>query len=495
MSKPRLIEKAKTLSLVVLFLSTVLLLYFFWGNISTGELYAPPAQAAGKLPEAASLIKPNQIVVNFGGDNYTVMMPADIWRDSPVGDSFVAELDRFSAAENVLVKEIPADKYQQVMKLKSIFAEFNYNIPTSDFCAVFGMDNPQNYSAIGAVTAIGYSTAQDGKSLFVYDGEAKKYYWLQADAGDGEDSGFSGLIDSIEAQGYSNNIYYPASAILGVENNTLVPLSVKSALKSVPFKQDSYSHQTDKINALAAPFFGGNFDFVRSIVEENGTVIYMYGYGQNVLIVSPDGTIEYKEEQTGQNGGQSFTSALETAVNYVASHGSWTPLEKEGLTPYLKGVIPNPNKKQGYRFIFGMELNGNRIYYEDGEPLVADVTSGQVTYYKSQIIDFDSGDIEAVETGSSGAGDSDDAYSAANLIAGNYQYIYNVLQQSGGVIPAKNQVTVEDVAVLISDMQTGYVKPAGNGITELRPAWIVTAADIDIYFDLYSADPIGFSKE
>lgn len=491
MSKPRLREKAKTLSLVVLFLSTVLLLYFFWGNISIGGLTVPPTQAAGKVPETVSLVKPNQIVVNFGGDNYTMMMPGDVWYNS-TGDSFVAELDRFSAAENVLVKEITPDKYQQVMKLKSIFAEFNYNIPTSDFCDVFGVDNPQNYSAIGAVTAIGYSEAQDGKSLFVYDGKDKKYYWLQADAENDEDAGsagFSGLIDSIEAQGY-NNIYYPASTILGVENNTLVPLSVKSALRSFPFQQDTYSNQTDKINALAAPFFGGNFDFVRSIVEENGTVIYMYGYGQNVLIVSPDGSIEYKEEQTGQDTGQSFTSALETAVNYVANHGSWAPLEKEELTPYLKSVIPNPNKKQGYRFVFGMELNGSRIYYEDGEPLVVDVTSGQVTYYKSQLIDFDSRAVEAVE-----AGGSDDAYSAANLIAGNYQYIYNVLQRSDAAIPVKDQVTVEDIAVLIKDMQTGYVKPAGKDITEIRPAWIVTVQDTDIYFDLYSADPIGFSKE
>lgn len=490
MSKPNVIEKAKNLILVVLFLSTVLLLYFFWGNMTLDRLKSTTQPPAGEVPEALSLIKPEQIVINFGSDNYTVVPPGDVWYNQSGKDSFVKELDRFGSAENVLVEEITYDQYQQVMKFKSIWAEFNYNIPLPDFCSYFNMNKPQSYDVIETMTGIGYSAAGGGKALFIYDGKNHKYYRLVADSEDSGGAGnaeFPALIDSIEAEGY--NIYYPISSYLGVENDTLVPLSVEVNLRSFPFRQDAYSYQTEKISTLAEKFFGENFDFVRKITEENGTIIYMYGYGQNVLIVNTDGSIEYKEEQTGGNAGQSFSGALETAVNFVAAHGSWKLQEGVKLTSYLKDVIENPNKEKGYRFTFGMEVNGSRLYYEKGDPIVVDVTSGQVTYYKRQLIDFDQKDIEAIETAS-----PEDAFSAVNLIAQNYQYIYDILLQNGGVTATNDpDVMFEKTASLMKAMQIGYVKPSGKETMEIRPAWVITVNETDVYFDLYTADPIGYS--
>lgn len=495
MSKPRVIEKVKNLSLVVLFTSTVLLLYFFWGNISFDWLKSPSVQVVGEVPDTVNLLMPERITVNFGADNYTVLPPGEIWYNQSDKNSFVKELNRFGPAENILVEEITYDKYQKVMKLESIWAEFNYDIPISDFCSKFNMTKPQSYDAIETITAIGYSTADLGNSLFIYDGKNQKYYRLVAEVSKDSDNKtgnteFPALIDSIEADG--NDIYYPISSYLGVENNTLVPLSVEANLKSFPFRQDTYSYQTEKISAIAEQFYGGNLDFVRTIVEESGTVIYMYGYGQNVLIVNTDGSIEYKEEQTSNNVGQSFSGAMETAVDFVANHGSWESLEGAILTPYIKDVVPNPNKKEGYRFVFGMEVDGIRLYYEEGDPIIVDVIAGQVTYYKRHIIDFDQEDIEAIETDS-----AEDAFSAINLIAQNYKYIYDILFQSGEIKATDDQAKMfENIASLVNNMETGYVKLADEEVTEIQPVWVVTLKNgSEVYFDLYTADPIGYSKE
>ncbi len=496
MSKPRMIEKAKNFSLVVLFISTVLLLYFFWGNISFDGLKSPSVQVVGEAPDTVNLLKPELITVNFGADNYTILPPGEIWYNpSDEVDSFVEELARFGPAENILVEEITYDKYQKVIKLESIWAEFNYDVPTSDFCTKFNMTKPQSYDAIETITAIGYSTADLGNSLFIYDGKNQKYYRLVAEVSKDSDNKtgnteFPALIDSIEADG--NDIYYPISSYLGVENNALVPLSVEANLKSFPFRQDTYSYQTEKIGAIAEQFFGGNLDFVRTIVEESGTVIYMYGYGQNVLIINTDGSIEYKEEQTSNNVGQSFSGAMETAVDFVANHGSWESLEGAKLTPYIKDVVPNPNKEEGYRFVFGMEVDGNRLYYEEGDPIIVDVIAGQVTYYKRHIIDFDPEDIAAIE------GDTaEDAFSAVNLIAQNYKYIYDILLQSGEIKATADQAEMfESIASLVNSMETGYVKLDNEEITEIQPVWVVALKNgSEVYFDLYTADPIGYSKE
>jgi hypothetical protein len=496
MGKPNVIEKAKNLILVVLFISTVLLLYFFWGNISFDNVKIPVVQRTEAPLETASLLQPDRITVNFGADAYTVLPPAGIWYSDPGSDkdSFVKELGRFGPAENILVEEIPYDKYRKVMEYESIWARFNYDIPTADFCAYFNMSKPQSYDVIETVTEIGYSAAEKGDSLYILDGKNQKTYRLVAAAVKDSDNktgntDFPAFIESIGAEGY--NMYYPVGSVLGVSNDTLAPLSVQTNLKSFSFRQDFYSYQTEKIASMAEPYFGGNFDFVRNITEENGTIIYMYGYGQTVLIVNTDGSIEYKEEQTANIAGQSFSEALETAVKFVSEHGAWESISKSKLTPYLEDVIRDPNKEKGYRFVFGLEVNGSRLYYEKEKPVVVDVTSGQVTYYKRQFIDFDQKEIDSISASS-----SDEAFSVANLIAQNYKYIYDILFKSGEVTATADQaVMFENIASLVKDMRIGYVKPADSESTEIRPVWVVTVKDTDVYFDLYSADPVGYSKE
>jgi len=137
-----------------------------------------------------------------------------------------------------------------------------------------------------------------------------------------------------------------------------------------------------------------------------------------------------------------------------------------------------------------MEVNGSPLYYEEGDPIVVEVTYGQVTYYKRHVINFDPEDIKAVEAG---AGDKE-TLSAVNVIAQNYQYIYDTLLLTGEINAAVNQsVTFEDVASLVNSMQIGYLKQADREITEIRPVWVVRMNDTEIYFDLYTAEPVGYS--
>ncbi|MDD3168140.1 MAG: hypothetical protein PHC91_01575 [Eubacteriales bacterium] len=493
MSKPSMIEKVKNLSLVVLFLTTVLLLYFFWGNLSFEDIKTPAAPVIGEETKPIKLLKPEQLVINFGADNYTVQPPAELWYNENEKDSFVEELGRFGPAENILVEDITYDKYQQVKGIESIWAKFNYNIPISDFCSTFAMDKPQSFDVIETVTEIGYSTADRGNSLFIYDGKNEKRYRLLAEDPKNLDNKgnteFPALIDSIEAEGY--NIYYPISSIMRIANETLVPLSVEANLRSFPYLQDTYSYQTEKVKTMAEKFFGKNLDFVREIKEENGTVIYMYGYGQNVLIVNTDGGLEYKETQLGGNTEQSFSGALETALRFIASHGSWESIEGAKLTPYLKSVVPKPGNEKGYRFTFGVEINGNRLYYEEGNPITIEVISGKVTYFKRQLIDFDQEDIEAIETDG-----AEEAFSAVNLLAQNLKYLYKHLLHSEEVTATEDSdVMLEAVASRVKNIKIGYVKPAAAEAAEIQPAWVITVNNTEFYFDLYAADPIGYSKE
>jgi len=53
----------------------------------------------------------------------------------------------------------------------------------------------------------------------------------------------------------------------------------------------------------------------------------------------------------------------------------------------------------------------------------------------------------------------------------------------------------EDVAVMVNNMQTGYVRQSGEDAAEIKPAWIVSVNAADVYFDLYTAEPLGYSRK
>ena len=197
-----MIEKMKNISLVALFFSTVLLLYFFWGNITFDKIGFTGSPDSGDVPINELIVKPERIVVNFGNDNYTVIPPGrtDIWYQPDGGESIVSELDVFGQAGDILIEEIAYDKYEIVTKYRSIWTEFSYDIPIADFCTIFNISKPSSYSMIETVTKIGYSTAVD-KSIFIYDGKNQKYYRLVADGGQASRVDFEKLISRIEAEG------------------------------------------------------------------------------------------------------------------------------------------------------------------------------------------------------------------------------------------------------------------------------------------------------
>lgn len=489
MTKPMLIEKLKNILLVVLLLSTILLLYFFWGNLSFEKLGMQEPQIEQEVPSVREVLRPYRMIINFGSENYTVVTTEKpyLW-DGAENIGFIYELKKFSQTENLLVEEITYSQYQEIMNYKSsIRAEFQYNIPFTDFCSEYEIKKNQSYNAIETLTTVGYSEGSP-ESIFLYDGKNSKYYRIVADS---DQTTFTALISTVEQEGYLN--YYPISVYLGIENHTLVLPELQANLKSFSYQQEAYAHQVDKINEMAESFFGENFDFVRKIKEDNGTIIYMYGYGQNVLIVNNDGSFVYKEDEPDRvSSQQSYFDSLKTALQYVASHGSWGSLDGAVMKPYLKNIRINPEGKKGYRFIFGMEINGTRLYYEQGEIITVDVIQGQVTYYNRNMIHFDQEEVNTLQAAS-----FEDTATAGNTIAQNYQYIYGILINTKNITEPVDQSRIfEEVAGLITNIQTGYVKTLNSSQDfEVSPAWIVSINRINIYFDLYSAEPLGYSEE
>ena len=62
-----------------------------------------------------------------------------------------------------------------------------------------------------------------------------------------------------------------------------MPLAYKTTLNTISCFPEFDRSDEAAIKEFSQKFFGQSFDFVRRIEESNGTLIYMYGYGQKVL--------------------------------------------------------------------------------------------------------------------------------------------------------------------------------------------------------------------
>jgi regulatory protein YycH of two-component signal transduction system YycFG len=476
----RIIEKIKNVILVVLVCTTILLLYFLWGNASLEDFMFLEEGTHYEKLATEDVIVPKQIIICMGNDNHTIAE----------GDmtSIVDVFRSFSTEGNLLIEEITKDKYQAVMEYPSIRATFGYNIDFDGFCERYEINQSLGFDNIGTITEIGFSEGSPA-STFIYDGEKKKYFRMVGNDTKNNFTAFEYITESGD-----NATYYPLKAYLGEEsiNDTLIPVELPTALNAVPYQQDFEIDQKDTIGDFAKTFFGESFDFVRKVEESDGTVIYMYGYGQKVLIISPDGTVEYKEEsKTSSTNQLSFFNALETSLNFIAVHGGFKTVSGNAIKPYLTDVTSITGEKQGFRFVFSFLVNENKLFYAKKNPLILEVVDGQVSYFRRDFIEV--GDTSVNE----GVNAQREAVSAINMLALNFGDVRDTLVTEGIIQKElQNQISFEQVANKIDNLYFGYYKPpAESELQELMPAWIVEIDGIRLYMDLYEANWLGYSKE
>ncbi|MGI6733481.1 MAG: two-component system activity regulator YycH [Anaerovoracaceae bacterium] len=485
MGKPKQhIEFIKNILLVVLFLTTMLLLYFFWSNPVTGFRLADIiGEEPQEIPSYEQVIQPGKIVVHFESGGYTVLKEEDYnaWGQCL---RLLQDLDR---QEIRAVEEITGVQFAQIMDFRSILYQFYYDLPLESFVRLYGIPEIAGDDQIGDFSAIGFSSGSP-ESLFLYSNSKDKYYRIVYGQ---PHTSMDEMLSSVEAA--TNVNYHRIGTLVGTENQTLVPLSLDVQLEEIPFTPEFEDLNTPEVKDFAKTFFGESFDFVRKIEESKGTHIYMYGYGDKVLTISAGGRVEYKNKETPQGSQQNYFEALDTAIQFVASHGGWKTEEGMAMNPFVRYVQHvESNKRKGYRIVFGMELSEDELYLEGSSSIAVEVIHGQVTQYLRDMVWVDEEDYLENTNGT-----RQETFSTINMIAQNYPYIASILAEEGhdfGGLQGDELFNV--VADLIYSVDTGYMKPEYEGREDdvLIPAWIVKAGTVMIYFDLYNAQPLGYTN-
>jgi hypothetical protein len=474
-------------------------LYFLWNNDPGAVFRAPVGGVSGNADTIPieSVLAPESIIVNFGAENYTSPQEiSSLWYGVDGGDapSFMGGLAEFLASDNIAVGAISEVDFMDVMRARSIRADFAFAIPTIDFCAQFDLRRPAQIEAIETFTCVAYSEASP-ESVFLCNASDDRFYRLAVDG----ETRFRELIAFIET--FHNALYYPLRTFSGVENDTLLPLDAGGAPEELSYERSPDPNDADeaeRITEMARAFFGNRFDFTRKITEGDGATVYMYGYGEKVFVINRDGSFEYSAvAQESGAGAATMFGALTAALAFLTSHDE----QRVGLAAapaqiYLKDVqYAFADGRGTYKFLFGIKINGYTVYYADSEPLTIDVTGQQVSYYKRDM-------IEGFLSGQDDASAGERAFAPFDLLTEHFAYIYDVLFSMGLSAPlegaAGEEAVFENVVGAVSGISRGLLRPSeGDTHTpegarrSLLPIWTLTAGGVDFYFDSHTGAPAG----
>lgn len=503
--KTSIIETIKNIIIVVLFLNAILLLTFFWKDISINDLsnihFGITAEDDTFQPNLDELIIPAQIETGFGNgmstvvkynhvisDDIVVPMPEGSQGDTTEGiietesaeqisqhtvyDTILAAVEHYLTGTDLLVEKIEKAQYDEVMSYRSLTAVFDYDIPFREFLILNGLTVAPGTDDIANVTKIGFSSAS-GENLFIYDDSVDTYYRIaNADKEKAEfmSKAILNISEALEQEG--NATYYSIQNLVGTENNNLMPLYIDSDLSEISIREAFNINRSSSVSRMEQLFFPTGLDFVRKITENKGSLLYMYGYSEKVLILNENGSVSYEEElETKAYREVSFTEALNTATEYITSHGGWSSLYTEDIIPYIADCSIHTHGVEGYKayeFTIGMMFNGTPVDYASGDLIRVCVYGDQVTsYYRDIIIP------EAVENAELWA-----PVAAIDVVTDEHVAICEVLEtkarEEGDMEKAQSYAGENKFEEMVSNtgsIRLSYLRDSGNHPSTLIPVW------------------------
>lgn len=477
-------ESFKTLLLTMLFILSVGLTQQLWIGMPAAEIL--PVTKAVENNEIKNydittlmmnVISPQSFAINFGGGYHTVFFSDayNIWTEAvPILKAYFEQ--------EVAIEEISMERWISVNDFRSIRVDFDYDLPISVLKNVVQGKDMGLQGKLNSFRSLLIPVTEEA-TLYIGSPAENKFYRVRAREVTGN---MAEIINTIEQNGF--NHYFAVKDIMGVENNTLMPIALSEDISKIKAVQEVDTTNTRQVEPLAGTFFGENFDFVRKITETSGTVIYMYGYGQKVLKIDASGMVEYNEEADGQRPilTAEATEALKAAVKFVTEHGDWP---KEA---YLKGMVER-DKKRGYLFLFGYRINGLPVYYYDKvirAPIEVEVTGRQVTAYK-RYVKREKLDVTFIEKM-----DTQTILTPQQVLDTNFDYIKSIFLDE---ITEKNKEidenkVLKEILSSIDSVELGYYEQPMGEQDSLIPIWIIKLKAHQYYFDAYKGTILNRSE-
>ncbi len=487
-------ESFKTILLAVLVVLSIALTQQLWITIPTAsgipsskeKTLQADKSTLNEVNNISDVINPQSFVISFGGKDHTVLFSDSygIWQEVlPILGGYFEE--------GTTVEDIKPERWEEVSDIRAIKMEFGYSMPIGIFSSVVGKKASNIQGKITTLDSILIPVSEDGV-VYISDKFNGRFFRL---FGKINKDKVASLINQI---GNQNNYDYYSSIrqVYAIDNNVLVPLDLSRELQKIKVEHEinieglkqpaTYANTLKQIDVFASAFFGENFDFVKKIIQTDGSVIYMYGYGQRVLKVTEPGSLEYVEglDNSKAIASTDMAESIKTAVQFVISR-EITP----GHNIYLRDIrVIGGNegeKKKGYQLLFANRINGLPVYVKESpsqSPIEVQVFGKQVTYYKKLLL-REKIDVSFIPP------KPPEPMALYEVIDNNAE----VIKKDLGLLGDEDKIFSE-IMIRVKSVQLCYYDYKTRDRGELIPVWKIQIEDDTYFFDAMKGNVINRVK-
>lgn len=252
-------------------------------------------------------------------------------------------------------------------------------------------------------------------------------------------------IDEVKNYDY----YYSMREIYGIENDIYIPYDTDYRLSTIHFSNVLVNLDMDEKRQVAERFFNKSIDYIREIVESNGSTIYVLD--KRVLKLNSNGTLDYFHALEDTIAERNLYTSLITAADFITQK---TSSQKNIYLSNIEEIEADDN--QGYRLSFKYRIRGIPVLLgnrEIGDYIQIEVFNHHVRGYKQLTRNED-------DRGLSTNIERRNMKSSIDILGENYEFLENKYL----VIINKTKEEVGDnimqeVLSLVDDISLSYYDP------------------------------------
>ena len=477
-------EDIKTLLLMLLVCISVFFTKELWLEIP-GELFSTLNKNEGVSSSYifSDMIIPHKILLNFNKNSHTLLYSDEDYNLWPSGKIILREA---LSGKDFRTNQITDEQFLSYQNYKSITYFFSEEMNTYILAKALEVKDPNDITEkIGKINSI-YVFLEKDEPILILSNDDKHIKVADLTF---NTKVLREITNGIEKKG-KYTYYYSMKDTIGSNNNLFIPYEMTNSLPVVYVKNEIKIDDREEIRGIAEGFFGKDIDYLREIVENNGSTIYIYN--QKVLKIHQNGYLEYFSPLEEPIKERNLYISLNTVASFISNHSGAL---KGMYVDKIEEVESDDNS--GYRLTFKYRTRGIPLVIgnPDVEPFVeVEVFNKYVRSYK-RFVRKDMNLPEYV-----GTYDKEKMLSAFDVINMNYDLIESRYIGDKGLTGKEDIENLnEEVMDGIKDISLAYFDPCSKNSNEkLLGIWSVIVEDRSYAFDVYTGELIyenNFLKE
>ncbi|WP_352404664.1 YycH family regulatory protein [Sporanaerobacter acetigenes] len=469
-------EDLKTLFLILLVCISIFLTKKLWIKIPSEMIPVfKIKEGIGSSYLFSDMLIPDKILLNFSDKNHTLLYSDEKYGLWPGGKMI---LKKALSEKNYKVSHMKKEEFLKYQNNKSINFYFAEEMNTYILAKALDVKEPNNITErISKVNNI-YIYLEKGNPFIIFCNDNT---YLKISNLNIQTKVLREILSGIEV-GEEYTRYYSIRDTLGSNNDIYIPFEMVNEIPSVFVQNEIRIDNRDEIRMIAEKFFSKNIDYLREIVENNGSTIYIYN--QKVLKIHKNGLLEYFSPLDEPVTERNLYISLNTAADFISSH-SGPP--KEMYLDKIEEIKSDNNL--GYKFTFKYRIRGIPLIIGDDEVedfIQIEVFNKYVKAYKRFVRKDMHVPIykEAIE--------QENMLSAFEVIDMNFDLLEERYVEDMGITEdVKIENLNEKIVESIEDISLAYFDPCKKESNEkLIGVWTINIKGRIYVFDVYTGELI-----